>query len=154
TIYQIYLQQKWSQQTILEWDPIFDLFQEIAKKAILNPQNIKSDYFAYSEKVLLLLRDIASDDSEETYLNYSDKRFKENVWQKHPIYRWLQQHYLMTCHQIQDNLSQIEGLDHATSKKLRFYVKQFLDAISPSHFIMTNPQVLQVTFASEGKNIL
>ena len=49
--------------------------------------------------------------------------------------------------------TQVEGLDDKTAKKVDFYTRQFVDAIAPSNFVLTNPEVLRTTIESGGENL-
>ena len=48
----------------------------------------------------------------------------------------------------------VNGLDEAAAKKVDFYTRQYIDALSPSNFALTNPEVLQETVRSGGQNLL
>ncbi len=50
--------------------------------------------------------------------------------------------------------SQIQGLNERQQHKLVFYLRQFLDSISPSNFAFTNPQVIHETIQSGGQNLV
>ena len=50
--------------------------------------------------------------------------------------------------------SEVEGLDEQQQRKLVFYLRQFLDAISPTNVVFTNPQVLHEIVQSGGKNLV
>ena len=52
------------------------------------------------------------------------------------------------------DLSSVEGLPEATQKKVNFYTRQYIDALSPSNFALTNPQVLRETLQSGGQNLV
>ena len=49
-------------------------------------------------------------------------------------------------------VADVEGLDEETSRKVDFYTRQFVDALSPSNFVMTNPEVLRATIESRGEH--
>ena len=51
-------------------------------------------------------------------------------------------------------MKEVEGVDDKTAKKVDFYTRQFIDAMSPSNFAMTNPQVVKATVESKGENLL
>jgi len=84
----------------------------------------------------------------------SDKRFKDPAWQENPVFDYIKQSYLLTSHWLQEQVHQVEGIDADERKKLDFYTRQFVDALSPSNFALTNPQVLRATFESGGENLL
>src|SRR5262249_10252511 len=50
--------------------------------------------------------------------------------------------------------AEIEGLDRAQQRRLQFYLRQFIDAISPTNSLFTNPQVLHETIESGGQNLI
>ncbi len=83
-----------------------------------------------------------------------DSRFKHDAWDSHPFFDFIKQSYLLTANTIQGMAEEIDGLDEKTAHKARFYTKQFVDAMSPSNFAMTNPEVMQATIDSKGDNLL
>src|SRR5207249_1527859 len=55
---------------------------------------------------------------------------------------------------MHDTVSSVEGLPEETQKKVNFYTRQYIDALSPSNFALTNPQVLRETLQSGGQNLV
>ena len=51
-------------------------------------------------------------------------------------------------------MREVDGLDEKTAKKVDFYTRQFVDAMAPSNFVMTNPEVLRKTLESGGENLV
>lgn len=84
----------------------------------------------------------------------SDKRFKDPAWQENPVFDYIKQSYLLTSGWLQEQVSDVKGLKPDERKKIDFYTKQFVDALSPSNFALTNPQVLRATIESGGENLL
>jgi len=83
-----------------------------------------------------------------------DKRFKHDDWQDNALFSYIKQSYLLTAGWIQNMVANVEGFDEKTKRKLQFYTRQFVDAMSPSNFVMTNPEVLRVTIESGGENLI
>jgi len=83
-----------------------------------------------------------------------DNRFKDEDWQEHFLFDFIKQSYLITAHHIHEAVTGVDGLSENTSKKVHFYTHQFIDALSPSNFAMTNPEVLRETVKSHGQNLL
>ncbi|MFI3247329.1 MAG: class I poly(R)-hydroxyalkanoic acid synthase [Ferrimonas sp.] len=81
-----------------------------------------------------------------------DKRFNDERWQM-PWFDYLKQSYLMSAKQIQQSIDKIEGLDDATRERLRFFTRQTVNAMAPSNFIASNPELLQLTLESGGDNL-
>ncbi|MDP1840908.1 MAG: class I poly(R)-hydroxyalkanoic acid synthase, partial [Reyranella sp.] len=83
-----------------------------------------------------------------------DKRFNDPAWKDEVVFDYLKQSYLLTARWLQGTIKQVEGIDDKTAKKVDFYTRQFIDAVSPSNFAMTNPQVVKATVESKGENLL
>jgi polyhydroxyalkanoate synthase subunit PhaC len=83
-----------------------------------------------------------------------DKRFSAPDWEQNPIFDALKQTYLLTATTLLKTASEVEGLDEQQQRKLVFYLHQFLDAISPTNVLFTNPQVLQEIVQSGGKSLV
>lgn len=83
-----------------------------------------------------------------------DKRFNDPAWKDEVVFDYLKQSYLLTARWLQGTIKQVEGVDDKTAKKVDFYTRQFIDAVSPSNFALTNPQVVKATVESKGENLL
>ncbi len=93
--------------------------------------------------------------SEDIYKpDKGDRRFKDPAWEQSAVFDFIKQSYLLTSRWMQDVVRQTEGLDDATRTKVDFYTRQFINALAPSNFLMTNPEVLQETLESRGENLL
>lgn len=83
-----------------------------------------------------------------------DKRFKDPEWRSNPAFSMLRESYLATAEFITDLVNRTEGVDEATKRKATFYIKQAVDAASPSNFLMTNPAALRALFQSGGESLV
>ncbi|MDN2564790.1 class I poly(R)-hydroxyalkanoic acid synthase [Aquibium sp. A9E412] len=83
-----------------------------------------------------------------------DKRFADPEWGRNAFFDFLRQTYLVTAQWARDLVEHAEGLDEHTRHKAGFYVKQLSEAISPSNFILTNPELFRETVASDGENLV
>lgn len=84
----------------------------------------------------------------------ADRRFRDARWTENPLFDHIRQSYLLTSKWWQDRLEEVTDTDPKTSQKMRFAVRQYLDAIAPSNFWITNPEVLDETLKSKGENLL
>lgn len=84
----------------------------------------------------------------------SDKRFKDPAWRDNAIFDYIKQSYLLTARWLQKTVKDVDGLDEKTSKKVEFYTRQFVDALAPTNFVATNPEVLKATVESNGENLV
>jgi len=84
----------------------------------------------------------------------SDRRFKDAAWSDGTLFDFIKQSYLLTARWLQSTVKEIDGLDDKTAKKVDFYTRQFVDAMAPSNFVLTNPEVLRTTIESGGENLV
>src|ERR1700745_2839809 len=83
-----------------------------------------------------------------------DKRFKYPEWAENPVFSYIRDCYLLFARAILSAVRDVKGLDEETSRKVEFYTKQFVDALAPSNFAATNPEVLSKTIETGGENLL
>ncbi|WP_340118121.1 class I poly(R)-hydroxyalkanoic acid synthase [Pelagibius sp. 7325] len=83
-----------------------------------------------------------------------DRRFKHPEWDENDLFDFVKQSYLLTARWMQSTVKDVEGLDDKTAQKVDFYTRQFVDAMAPSNFVMTNPEVLRATLESGGENLV
>ena len=82
-----------------------------------------------------------------------DKRFADPEWKSNQFFDFVMQLYLLTTRWAQELVRDAEGLDPQTRRKAEFYMQQLTNALSPSNFVLTNPEVLRETMASSGENL-
>ncbi|MBL8440237.1 MAG: class I poly(R)-hydroxyalkanoic acid synthase, partial [Betaproteobacteria bacterium] len=83
-----------------------------------------------------------------------DNRFRDEDWEQHFLFDFIKQSYLITARHLHDTVSGAEGLDEHTQQKVNFFTRQYIDALSPSNFAMTNPEVFRETVKSHGQNLI
>ena len=83
-----------------------------------------------------------------------DKRFSDPEWSQNQFFDFLKQAYLLTAQWTDRLVKDAAGIDEHTRKKAEFYVKQIANAISPSNFVLTNPELLRETLSSNGENLV
>lgn len=83
-----------------------------------------------------------------------DKRFQDPEWGRNAFFDFLKQAYLVTSRWAGDLVEHADGLDQHTRHKAGFYVKQIANAVSPSNFILTNPELFRETVATNGENLV
>ncbi|MBO0739686.1 MAG: hypothetical protein J2P48_24630, partial [Alphaproteobacteria bacterium] len=84
----------------------------------------------------------------------TDRRFRDAAWSDDTLFDFIKQSYLLTARWLQGAVRDIEGIDERTARKVDFYTRQFVDAMAPTNFVMTNPEVLRTTIESRGENLL
>src|SRR5215471_4477330 len=83
-----------------------------------------------------------------------DRRFKHPEWSANIIFNFVKDSYLVAAESILSAIRDVKGMDEASARKINFYTCQFVDALSPSNFVATNPEVLTATLQSGGQNLL
>lgn len=83
-----------------------------------------------------------------------DRRFAAPEWSENPIFDTIRRTYLQISDQLLGTVDDMEGVEPDTREKVRFATRSFVDAMSPSNFALTNPQVLKRTMETRGENLL
>jgi len=83
----------------------------------------------------------------------TDKRFKAPQWRE-PVFDLIRQSYQLIGDHMLRGVEAVDGLDPKQKEQLRFATKGFVDAMSPTNFALTNPQVIEKTIETRGENLL
>jgi len=83
----------------------------------------------------------------------ADKRFRDPDWSQNAFFDFLKQAYLIGSRWAEDMVKEADELDEHTRHKAEFYIRQLVAALSPSNFVLTNPELLRETLASNGENL-
>jgi polyhydroxyalkanoate synthase subunit PhaC len=98
---------------------------------------------------------MAGDQSEPVAApDLKDKRFADPEWSQNQFFDFLKQAYLLTAQWGDRLVRDAAGVDEHTRKKAEFYVRQIANAISPSNFVLTNPELLRETLSSNAENLV
>lgn len=84
----------------------------------------------------------------------SDRRFRDEDWQNNFVFDYVKQAYLIAARHFHQSLGGAEGLDEKTAKKVDFYARQYVDALAPTNFLLTNPEALRETVNTGGQNLV
>jgi polyhydroxyalkanoate synthase len=161
-----------SQRIVTEWlkrqaaaehapDPlnIGSAFLEMTARLMANPAHLVQaqigfwqDYMTLWQNTARRMMGIESDPVIDA--PSSDRRFKDDAWREHEVFDFIKQSYLLSARYVQDVVTHVDGLDAKTAQKVDFYSRQFTDAMSPSNFLLTNPEVLRKTAETGGENLL
>lgn len=82
-----------------------------------------------------------------------DKRWRSAAWTENPLFDAMKQSYLLNQRFLMGLVSGAKGIDESTRRKVEFVTRQMVDAMAPTNFAMTNPDVLEETFKSRGENL-
>ena len=122
------------------------------RRAIEAQTSLLSSYFDIWSNSMRQLSGEETTDAGEKLLR--DRRFADEDWQDNAFFSFLRQAYAVTSDWAEKLVKEADGLDPHTRHKALFYVKQFTSALSPTNFIMTNPEVYKETIAESGENLV
>ncbi|RMF04903.1 MAG: class I poly(R)-hydroxyalkanoic acid synthase, partial [Alphaproteobacteria bacterium] len=146
---------------VTNFDPlnISSAFMELSTKLMANPARLAETQMAFWQDYMQLwqsaaLRMLGEDAKPVIEPEKGDRRFKSSDWRDIEVFDFIKQAYLLSAKYIQGAVSNVEGLDKKDQAKVDFYTRQFIDAMSPSNFVMTNPEVLRATVEEKGENLI
>ncbi len=162
-----------SQRIVQEWlkrqdlakpdlDPlnIGRAFMEMTAKMMANPAGLVQAQIGFWQDYMTLWQNTArrmiGGEANKPVINApsGDRRFKDDAWRENEVFDFIKQSYLLSARFMQDAVAKVDGLDDKTAQKVDFYSRQFIDAMSPSNFVLTNPEVLRKTAETGGENLL
>jgi polyhydroxyalkanoate synthase subunit PhaC len=134
-------------------------FLEMTAKLMANPAQLVQAQLGYWQDYLTLWQNttrriLGLETSPVIESDPKDKRFKDAAWNQNEVFDFIKQSYLLSARYINDVVSKVDGLAPKTSQKIDFYSRQFVNALSPSNFLLTNPEVLRKTAESGGENLI
>ena len=134
-------------------------FLELSASLMKNPDKLieaqAQAWTAYTDLWINSARVFLGEQSSEVRKpEQGDRRFKHSAWDENPLFSFIKQSYLVTAEAIHSAVADADDLDENTAKKAQFYTRQFVDAMSPTNFLVTNPEVLQATLESKGENLI
>jgi len=134
-------------------------FLEMTAKLMANPQRMVQAQLGFWQDYVTLWQNttrrmMGMDSAPVIQADPKDKRFRDDAWQQSEVFDFIKQSYLLSARYVHDVVGGVDGLDKSTSRKVDFYARQFVDAMSPSNFLLTNPEVLRRTRETGGENLL
>lgn len=134
-------------------------FMEMTAKMMANPAQIVHAQIGFWQDYLTLWSNTArrmmgGEAAPVIEEQKGDRRFKDDAWRENEVFDFIRQSYLLSSRYFTSVVQGTEGLDAKTAQKVDFYTRQFVDAMSPANFVMTNPEVLRRTAETGGANLL
>ncbi len=97
---------------------------------------------------------LGRDEAPHVSVSARDRRFADASWSDSAIHDWIKQYYLMHARWLEDMVGKLEGLNDHERQKLGFFTRQFIDAMAPSNFAFTNPEVLRTMIETNGESVV
>ncbi len=135
-------------------------FLDMTSRLMANPEKLIQAQMSLWQDYLALWQRTAerfwSGKAEQPMVEPSpgDRRFKDAAWSDGTLFDFIKQSYLLTARWLQSTVKEVDGLDDRTARKVDFYTRQFVDAMAPSNFLLTNPEVLRTTIETGGENLV
>ena len=129
-------------------------FQLLLNTLFSNPEKAIEMQLAYWENAFNLAQTQLTHWLQGQPMPIEDKRFNTEEWLQNPFFNFLSHQYLLASEHLNTLLASLDYQDPNTAKRLQFFSKQYLDALSPANFLHTNPQVMNEAIRSRGKNLL
>jgi len=135
------------------------LFQDLYARLMADPVQLMQaqmafwqDYMSIMQNSTLRMMGVESEPVRQP--EKRDKRFAHEGWEDNPFFDFVKQSYLLTADYLHRTVDNVDGLDDRTRRKIDFYTRQFVSAMSPSNFLATNPEVLERTVETRGQNLM
>ncbi|WP_082836153.1 alpha/beta fold hydrolase [Croceicoccus bisphenolivorans] len=94
------------------------------------------------------------ENGSQSGLPRKDRRFKDPRWQEQPVFALIHQLYLLMSEQLMAAADGASGMNDGRKDQLRFFTRLMTEALSPAHFPLTNPLVLEKTMETGGENLI
>ncbi|MCC7425559.1 MAG: class I poly(R)-hydroxyalkanoic acid synthase, partial [Alphaproteobacteria bacterium] len=125
-------------------------FLEMTARMMASPQKMMEAQFSLWQDYMTLWQNTARrmmGEKPDPVIDADpkDRRFKHPDWQENEVFDFIKQSYLLTARWMQGLVKTVDGVDEKTAQKVDFYTRQFVDAMAPSNFVLTNPEVLRKT---------
>ncbi|QIT54766.1 class I poly(R)-hydroxyalkanoic acid synthase [Aquisalimonas sp. 2447] len=138
---------------------MLQLFQDFYARLMSDPVSLVQAQMQFWQNYMALMhstsmRMMGMDSEPAIAPKPGDKRFKDAQWEENPLFDFIKQSYLLTADHVHNTVANVEGMDDKTKRKVDFYTRQFVNAMSPTNFVATNPEVLQKTIDTGGQNLI
>ena len=138
---------------------IAQAFMDMMAKMLANPyklaqaqMNLFWDYYSLWQHATMRFMGLSPEPVAAPHQD--DKRFQDELWEEHFLFNFIKQSYLITARHIHNVVQNVEGMEERTAQKVNFFTRQFIAALSPTNFALTNPEVFRETVRSHGQNLV
>jgi len=135
---------------------IHKAFTSLSEQLLSDPEKLSNSTTQFWQKQFSLWEKWINSDPtsvKKPGIKKNDSRFRSKLWDTW-LFDYVRNAYLLTAEHIQKTVNDIDSLDERTARKVKFFTKQYVDAMSPTNFAMLNPDVLKATVDSNGRNLL
>ena len=146
-----------SQKTVIETTA--ECCRNLYNGVTQNPVRIVEQQINYWQSQLqlcnnLLLKLVGEKVDPMVRPKVGDRRFIDNAWEENALFDYIKQTYLLASENVLDCVQNLDGIDARSRERLQYYVRQTVNALAPTNFALTNPEVLRKTIETKGENLL
>ncbi len=127
--------------------------------SMANPSKILEQQISYWGNSLKMWTELqgqfgfgASDEASEG--RREDKRFRSELWDATPYFKFLKQQYLLNSEAMTRIIGEMEGLDDKEKTRLEFFSRQLIELMNPANFLGTNPEALKRAVDTDGDSLV
>lgn len=136
-----------------------EIYHKWLMEVMQHPEDVLQAQMNWWHDMVLLFEQYPKLQHSKTYEpiikpNPRDKRFSSPLWEEYGCFFMIQQLYLIFSKHCFDFIAKHPSKDPTLTKQIQFFTERFIDAMSPTNFVLTNPQVLQKTVESRGENLI
>ena len=135
---------------------IHKAFTSLSEQLLSDPEKLSNSTTQFWEEQLNLWEKWINSDPtvvKKPDIEKVDSRFRSKLWDTW-LFDYVRNAYLLTAEHLQKTVNDIDSLDERTARKVKFFTKQYVDAMSPTNFAALNPDVLKATVDRNGGNLL
>nr|WP_136251393.1 class I poly(R)-hydroxyalkanoic acid synthase [Ningiella ruwaisensis] len=92
--------------------------------------------------------------SKDKAKHKGDRRFSHQQWDENPIYNYIKQSYLINAEMVTNLVDAIEFSDAKSKEQAKFFTRQYVNSLSPTNFVLTNPDVCEEMLATKGQSLI
>ncbi len=82
-----------------------------------------------------------------------DMRFSDPAWTASATWDMVKEWYLTLTHQVQNMLYETPGLSSKERRRAAFWWREWLNAMAPTNFLLTNPVAMRKAMETQGKSL-
>ncbi|MBU3020765.1 class I poly(R)-hydroxyalkanoic acid synthase [Aestuariibacter sp. A3R04] len=84
----------------------------------------------------------------------NDRRFSHTDWQDNPVFSYLKQAYLINSKMLQGTIASMHFKDPKSAEQVKFYTRQYINSVSPTNYLLSNPEVCEEILKTKGQNMV
>ncbi len=134
--------------------PFNDVWSALLNQPVKDPQHWLQAMTDYQRSHMQLWTNLLTGKKQSAVeAAPSDRRFSGEQWTGHPIFNYIKESYLIASRMLTQMASSAD-MDEKSKTRLKFFTKQYIDALSPTNFAVTNPEVLQQALETGGQSLV